>query len=1552
MEENIIKFKYQLNVFYFLLKSIILLQIIKFSKLACNENSPFLKGKECVESCTSEEIKNNSCKISNEKVKTQWINNIIYFLDSNIYWGYINGMTTQYDDLIILLSSAPASNKRLLYGITKDGRGYFNESKLHMMEINDPNTIGRFESEAFMIKLKDSYNDKEYILSFGKATQFLEIYDIESNNIYFKPIMTAFGQLYDVHQISGAYVKITSNSYNSYLIGLLATDFSTSSPTSFLILLTFQITSLSNGNINLECTSKNQSTYSSNMVSCYETIDKSIVCFYKYFQTSYAHYAFYAYNPNKNVEKNKDIYTIDKANKDEKRFFKCVHYTLEIGAFVYYNDNKVRRAIIVFFEFKSTTGCTPRDNKIEFDSYDFNYNYLLNDMVKLSEGKIFFAAVSIDKKSLYIVSIFKFGDIDRDYFIERIYHINSFTYNDYSFNDTIRLTIFNKYLSFCSNGLTNAKVSFSSLIIFSYPNSTDLNTDITHLLLNDNEKNINNITIELEKLCSIENNIFGHNLTGIQIIEVYKSSNDAYLLYLTENREISKGQNLSLNGRLKLNIQKNDNNYNKFTYGIKYSCLASEPSYEEYNSYAIEKDIKGLRSKAESEFSQEVYYGRYTYYNFSLNSQLTEGGCKEGCKLCFYLDKTKCITCELGLEFELLDNNKICRIEQNSTQLITDYNESDTISKEEAITTEFIKDVNISYTDSKTSPNEFDISTTEKILEEVSTNEILDTSKTEIITNEIVDISKTQEIINEIRDTSKTKVSTNEIIDTSKTQEITNNIRDTSKSEVNTNKIIDTHKIEESTNEIRETSKEVINTNEIVDIPKTIINTNEIIDTSKSLDISSEFISHIHSDIKQCNAKEIIEGICKGILTDEMAEEIYYYIKNNLINSNFTDDYLLIKTPSYKFQLSTQEFITNFPFLNTSKIDLGECENKLKKKYNISDEYSLIIFKIDIENTDKSYTFVQYEVFNPETYRQLNLDICDNILINITIPAKIDNETLFIYEKLKGYGYNLFDSDDKFYNDICTKYTTESKTDMLLSDRKNDIFSKYGNKTICQDGCYLGSYNNNLEEATCQCKVQKTNTDLNLNIEIKYNIKGMNQAFFKTLNNSNFRVLKCYEVAIDLNTLKENKGRLMMTVLLIIFIILFIIFIIKGNKQLTINLQKVLDIIMSPLNKNSKNAKKKLKTEIKKVDKSLKNKKNEKIKNIYTIEEKKININKKKKNIIEKKKDKQKSNPLKRAKTKVTNKKKNDQIKLTKVSTKEYKNSKKDICLSPSSSYRSKLIKDKPLISQSISSNILIKSKFAKNIKFNLDSLTKVKQNRKNKLIKNEKIFSMNAQELNNLEYKKALICDKRTYFEYYLSLLKKKHLILFAFIPVNDYNLQYLKISLLLLSFSLSLNINGFFFSDKTMHKIYEDKGVVNYLYQIAEILYTTVISSVITLVLRKLSLIEDNILEIKKQKKTQKAKEMVRQARKCIKIQFIVFFFLSFLLLFFFWYFVACFCGVYVNTQIILLNDTLISFGLSMIYPFGLNLLPGILRIPALRDKKKSKECMYTISRYISLI
>ena len=70
------------------------------------------------------------------------------------------------------------------------------------------------------------------------------------------------------------------------------------------------------------------------------------------------------------------------------------------------------------------------------------------------------------------------------------------------------------------------------------------------------------------------------------------------------------------------------------------------------------------------------------------------------------------------------------------------------------------------------------------------------------------------------------------------------------------------------------------------------------------------------------------------------------------------------------------------------------------------------------------------------------------------------------------------------------------------------------------------------------------------------------------------------------------------------------------------------------------------------------------------------------------------------------------------------------------------------------------------------------------------------------------------------------------------------------------------------------------------------------------------------------------------------------------FFWYFISCFCAVYTNTQIILFKDTLISFTLSMLYPFGINLIPGLLRIPALNAEKKDKKCVYKLSQFIALI
>ena len=228
-----------------------------------------------------------------------------------------------------------------------------------------------------------------------------------------------------------------------------------------------------------------------------------------------------------------------------------------------------------------------------------------------------------------------------------------------------------------------------------------------------------------------------------------------------------------------------------------------------------------------------------------------------------------------------------------------------------------------------------------------------------------------------------------------------------------------------------------------------------------------------------------------------------------------------------------------------------------------------------------------------------------------------------------------------------------------------------------------------------------------------------------------------------------------------------------------------------------------------------------------------------------------------------------------------------------------------------------------------------------------EKI-NYNDYELNNLSYKSALKIDKRSYFQYYFSLLKMKHILIFTFYTYNDYNSKIIKIIIFLFSFALFFTINTLFFNDTTLHKIYEDQGQFNFIYQIPNILYSTIITSIINTIIRYLSLTENDILELKKEKNNIKEKSI--KLLKNLIIKLIIFFILVFLFLILFWYYLICFCGIYKNAQIHLIKDTLISFGLSLLYPFILYLLPGIFRIPSLNSKKK--EYLFKISKIFQII
>ena len=230
------------------------------------------------------------------------------------------------------------------------------------------------------------------------------------------------------------------------------------------------------------------------------------------------------------------------------------------------------------------------------------------------------------------------------------------------------------------------------------------------------------------------------------------------------------------------------------------------------------------------------------------------------------------------------------------------------------------------------------------------------------------------------------------------------------------------------------------------------------------------------------------------------------------------------------------------------------------------------------------------------------------------------------------------------------------------------------------------------------------------------------------------------------------------------------------------------------------------------------------------------------------------------------------------------------------------------------------------------------------------KFLNYNDYEINNLEYEQALLLDKRSYVQYYWSLLKQKHLLIFTFYTSNDYNSKIIKICIFFFSFALLLTVNALFFNYKTLHKIYEDKGAFNFIFQIPQIILSTVISTVINMLIKTLSLTQKNILEIKNVKENINSKK--QNLLGCLKIKFTFYFLFSFIFLLFFWYYLASFCCVYSNTQKHLIKDSSLSFVLSLLYPIFINLMPGFFRIPSLKAVNKNKEFTYKLSQIIQLI
>ena len=157
----------------------------------------------------------------------------------------------------------------------------------------------------------------------------------------------------------------------------------------------------------------------------------------------------------------------------------------------------------------------------------------------------------------------------------------------------------------------------------------------------------------------------------------------------------------------------------------------------------------------------------------------------------------------------------------------------------------------------------------------------------------------------------------------------------------------------------------------------------------------------------------------------------------------------------------------------------------------------------------------------------------------------------------------------------------------------------------------------------------------------------------------------------------------------------------------------------------------------------------------------------------------------------------------------------------------------------------------------------------------------------------------------------------------------------------------NVFFFSDESMHEVYTSGGEHDFIGQLAQMVYSTIISQILQIFISYLTMTDIPYYQIKELVNEKNiSKKQAIPIMKCIKYKIIGFYAFTFSLFLFFWYLIAAFCAVYENTQRIFITDSISSFIMGLLYPFALYLAPAGLRFLSLKLKQKKYKFLYSLS------
>ena len=1142
-------------------------------------------------------------------LNTTCYNDLITFNHST--WRAGHACVNNNGDLIIEFSTNPKESKsRLFYGLNKNGRYYFpgepvfkQIDDMTCQNCDNENYKGRFESRNLFVSTKiDTSKSKQYLFSMSTFYSLVEMHDIENDNYYTWDTVKFFG--FEKQIFSYEYSLFEIQNTNTYIIAVVesAGVINNNEYAEKYTLRKFQLGNFSESPYIELGSLKENLKYDDRAISAFYLESKSLIVLF--FLKKTVGYASLFYD--KDFEKKGEMKFSDVNDIWDGwgLYNKGIHIKDNYAAFVYYKEGKQQNSLkFRFMEYEDDYKFKDKITR-DFSDFYFRQDVQSNGFYKLTDERIVLFTQQEGWKKMHMF-LFDFYD---DYKGIKI-RLYNFTYPDKRFAREMEASMYNGYILFIA---TLSEISedpsdtFSVMMIFGFANGTDHTIDISPYLMDTGYYDeSNNLYDYLMSTMSIDNNIFGYE--KIEKIRLISICNEL-LLYKgkynlsQESSTLSLGETFDSNHTLLQN--KNIKKQEDKLYTLEYQFMVSESDFDTLYASANKVIDDKLNSvNAKNFYTTNVLNGRVNILSFKL--------CHKFCINCIEYgpndNDQRCVDCKNQYTYDYLTyvnrftgncvpKDYLYDVENKELKLCSTtnykYYYNLTRDKERYCFKYDYECPDVYHYHNETSNECIDytppIPTTIPIIPTtipaIPTTIPIIPPTTLIIPPTTIITPPTTVIIppTTIIIPPTTMITPPTTIITPPTTMITPPTTIITPPTIiitppTTVIIPPTTIINPPTTIITPPTTIITPPTTVITPPTTVITppTTIIIPPTTVITLRTTIIKPIPTTLPIIPPPTTLPEIPQTVIHDQCKYGIQINYTNLFSNLTNVDIYhitrekilssyclngssvIIAGSQGFAFQVSnTNNEMKSVESGNDMSMDMTECENILKDVYHIDKELSLLIIKfLKNDGNGESQTF-QYEIFHPLTLEKLNFSYCENTTVDLYVSFELSEEQKEIYDDLVDQGYDPFDLNDKFYREICTPYTSENGTDVLLDDREEFIYTSLVNSSICPEGCDYTEYYANKNYIKCECGANNSEI-VTLDLE---HISGNNiyKSFLSTMKSTNYKVMICYNLVFNFKIFCHNYGSIISLILFCIYFFYIIYYCYKEISSIKISISKLL----------------------------------------------------------------------------------------------------------------------------------------------------------------------------------------------------------------------------------------------------------------------------------------------------------------------------------------------------------------------------------------------------------